>query len=106
MNDVRVEQRPAPPGESASAAPNVRPKGPRVWLDMDQQELDDAYDQFRYAANAQQLAGRRATESAQTRARIGEPKRIPYGPSAIETLDLYAADSPSAPIAIFIHGGA
>src|SRR5262245_112741 len=106
MNDVRVEQRPAPPGESASAAPNVRSKGPPVWLDMDQQELDDAYDQFKYAANAQQLAGRRAVESAQTRARLGEPELIPYGATEIETIDLYRTNRTGAPIAIFIHGGA
>jgi len=30
--------------EPPAAAP-ARQKSPRVWLDMDQQELDDAYDQ-------------------------------------------------------------
>jgi arylformamidase len=106
MNDIRLDQRPAAPGEPTRSESNTRPKGPRVWLDMDQQELDDAYDQFRYAANAQQLAGRRAAESAQTRARIGEPERIPYGTTEIETIDLYRTDRTGAPVAIFIHGGA
>lgn len=30
-------------GAGAQQAP--RAKGPRVWLDMDQKEIDDAYDQ-------------------------------------------------------------
>jgi hypothetical protein len=106
MNDVRVDQRVPSP----AAAPKVQaagaPQGPRVWLDMDQQELDDAYDQLKYAANAQQMAERRAVESAQVRARLGEPERIAYGPSAIETIDLYRAGRADAPIAILIHGGA
>jgi arylformamidase len=106
MNDTQVRERQPDAASNASPPTDAPAKGPRVWLDMDQQELDDAYDQMKYAANAQQLAGRRAAESAQMRARLGEPKRIPYGPSAIETLDLYATDRPNAPIAIFIHGGA
>ena len=32
----------------AQPTPAVRAKGPPVWLDMDQKELDDAYDQFVY----------------------------------------------------------
>jgi arylformamidase len=40
-----------------------------------------------------------------TRARLGAPKRLAYGPSPIEGLDLYPAKSPNAPIFIFIHGG-
>lgn len=31
-----------------------RVKGPPVWLDMDQKELDDAYDQSVYAPNQEQ----------------------------------------------------
>ena len=49
---------------------------------------------------------RRAVESSQVRACIGEPQRIAYGPSAIETLDLYRTSRSNAPVAIFIHGGA
>jgi arylformamidase len=107
MNDVRVDERQRTPATAPTAAPSAaHAKGPRVWLDMDQQELDDAYDQLKYAANAQQLAERRAVEGAQVRARLGEPERITYGPSAIETIDLYRASSADAPIALLIHGGA
>jgi arylformamidase len=106
MTDVRLDRRPQVQGEPTRSESDARPKGPRVWLDMDQRELDDAYDQMKYAANAQQLAGRRAVEGTQTRARLGEPERIPYAASEIETLDLYRTDRTGAPIAIFIHGGA
>ena len=90
------------PGASAPA----RQKGPRVWLDLDQQELDDAYDQSKYAANLQQIVKRYATNSEQVRARLGAPKRLAYGPTPIEGLDLYPTQKPNAPVHVFIHGGA
>jgi arylformamidase len=86
------------------AAP--RPKGPRVWLDMDQKELDDAYDQSVYAPNRDQLNKRRASESELVRARLGVPRRVAYGATPYEMLDIYATPHPKAPIVIFVHGGA
>ena len=44
-------------------------KGPAVWLDMDQAELDAAYDQSKYAANQMQIRERCATNSEAVRAR-------------------------------------
>ena len=81
-------------------------KGPPVWLDMDQAELDAAYDQSKYAPNLQQVVKRYATNSEAVRARLGAPKRFSYGPTPIEALDVYATKRPNAPINIFIHGGA
>jgi arylformamidase len=96
-----------------AAATAQRTKGPIVWLDMDQQALDDAYDQLVYAPNRDQLTKRRIANSAAARARIGEPLRFAYGPTPIEGLDLYRSASSSvkeggerAPVAIFVHGGA
>lgn len=87
------------------AAP-ARQKGPAVWLDLDQQELDNAYDQAKYAPNIRQVLARFASSSAIVRSRIGEPRRLKYGDAAIEGLDLYAAAERGRPINIFIHGGA
>ena len=87
-------------------APASRQKGPPVWLDMDQQELDDAYDQSKYAANLQQIVKRYATNSEAVRKRLGNPVRLAYGPTPIEGLDLYPARGQNAPIHVFIHGGA
>src|ERR1700751_4416073 len=96
-----------------TAATAQRSKGPIVWLDMDQQALDDAYDQLVYAPNRDQLAKRRIANSAVARTRIGDPLRFAYGPTPIEGLDVYrAAPSGGAkavdktPVAIFVHGGA
>ena len=90
----------------AQSAPPARTKGPPVWLDLDQKELDDAYDQSVYAPNLRQITGRYVTNSEAVRARIGAPKRLAYGSTPIEGLDLYATKTPNAPVQVFIHGGA
>ena len=84
----------------------ARAKGPRVYLDYDQAELDAAYDQAVYAPNARDVQGRMRRLAADARKRLGEPKRFAYGPTEIEKLDVYPAKKPNAPIQIFIHGGA
>ena len=73
-------------GMNAPTAAIARPKGPIVWLDTDQQQLDDAYDQLVYAPNRDQLAKRRVANSAAARAWLGEPLRFAYGPMPIEAL--------------------
>jgi arylformamidase len=90
----------------APAQPPSRTKGPRVWLDMDQQELDDAYDQVVYAPNRDQVGKRRIANSENARAIIGAPERIAYGPTEIEKLDLFRTRKADAPVNIFVHGGA
>lgn len=84
----------------------ARVKGPRVWLDMDQKELDDAYDQLVYAPNQPLVQRRRNAASARAREILGAPERLAYGPSEIEQLDVYRARRPNAPVNVFIHGGA
>ena len=65
-------------GGVALAQAPARQKGPLVWLDMDQQELDDAYDQSKYAANLAQIVKRYATNSEAVRTRLGAPRRYAY----------------------------
>src|SRR5215510_16473309 len=91
----------------AAAQPaSQHPKGPRVWLDMDQKELDDAYDQAVYAPNRDQILKRCARNSELVRERLGAPKRFGYGPTTIEALDVFTTRVPNAPVSIFVHGGA
>jgi arylformamidase len=90
----------------AQSAPPAHVKGPLVWLDLDQKELDDAYDQSVYAPNLRQITGRYVTNSNAVRERIGAPKRLSYGAAPIEGFDLYATPKPNAPVHVFIHGGA
>ena len=81
-------------------------KGPKVFLDYNQAELDAAYNQASYAPNMVQLEARSLSNSELIRARLGAPMRVAYGPSEIERLDIYRAKSDKAPVQIFIHGGA
>ncbi len=86
--------------------PAPRAKGPLVWLDMDQQALDDAYDQAVYAPNREHIRERRAANNEIALRIIGKPERVAYGPAEIEKIDIYRTKRPHAPVMIFIHGGA
>src|SRR5918999_1351609 len=86
------------------SAENCR-SGPLIWLDMDQKQLDDAYDQSVYAPNQPLLAARRKLASESVLKRF-PPERAVYGPTEIEKLDIYKTRRPNAPIEIFVHGGA
>jgi len=89
-----------------SPASTARARGPRVFLDYDQQELDDAYDQAVYAPNRNQVIARLAQASDLVRQRLGAPRRVAYGTAAIEQLDIYRARGAAAPVVVFVHGGA
>src|SRR2546428_13197248 len=79
-----------------------RPKGPPVWLDMDQQALDDAYNQEKYAPNRTRIIERRIADSARARAILGAPERVAYGRSEIERLGIFRTAPPNAPVNIFL----
>jgi len=81
-------------------------KGPRVFLDYDQDELDAAYDQAAYAPNLAQLTERRVSNSALARKRLGDPERFAYGPTPPEFVEIYRARRANAPVLVFLHGGA
>ena len=83
-----------------------RAKGPPVWLDMDQQDLDDAYDQAVYAFNSDNISARVAEANATARSKISAPQRVAYGTAEIEKVDIYRTQRTNAPTLIFIHGGA
>lgn len=88
---------------ASSAASQSR--GPLVWLDMDQKQLDDAYDQTVYAPNQPLLAARRKVASESVLERL-PPERVAYGSTEIEKLDIYKTQRPNAPVEVFVHGGA
>ena len=91
--------------EGCQVGPPPHEKGAKVWMDMDQVELNASYDQSVYAPMISQFGKRFASISETTRARLGAPKRLAYGPTPIESLDLYPAKSANAPIFVFVHGG-
>ena len=86
-------------------------RGPLVWRDMDQDALDNAYDQLVYAPNRDIILGRIAAASGRARENLGAPERVPYGASEYERFDLFRARGAAlaggglAPINVFVHGG-
>jgi hypothetical protein len=85
-----------PPG----APPKV--KGPLVFLDYDKDEIDAAYTQSLWAPNQAEVAKRNAQKSAAALARLGPPRRLAYGRTEIERVDVYATSQPNAPMNVFI----
>jgi arylformamidase len=92
--------------ENCQLGPPAHAKGPKVWMDLDQVELDAAYDQTFYAPLARLTQARRAANSELVRKRLGSPQRESYGPTEVEKLDIFKAKKPNAPVFVFIHGGA
>jgi arylformamidase len=80
-------------------------KGPLVFMDYDQVELDASYDQEVYEPLIGQVSKRLASNSEAVRARIDAPQRFTYGPTEIEELDVHRTSRANEPIFIFIHGG-
>jgi arylformamidase len=84
----------------------ARTKGPLVWMDLDQLDLDEAYDQSVYAFNQRFVQERRNERNALMAEILGKPDRVAYGPAEIEKVDIYKTKRPNAPVMIFLHGGA
>ena len=84
----------------------ARPKGPLVFLDMDQQALDEAYDQEIWAPNRALIVERRKAASERARVILGVPKHVAYGPGEHEGLDIFNCGIKGAPVNVFVHGGA
>lgn len=80
-------------------------KGPPVFLDYDQVELDAAYDQEAYQPHTTRVNQRLAFRSSYARARLGAPLRFAYGADPVEGLEVWPAKESNASIFLFIHGG-
>lgn len=91
----------ANPSSAQRLPTSPRPKGPLIWRDMDQQDLDEAYDQAVYAFNRDNIfeRGREANERAL--AKIGAPRRVNYGPREIEQNLIFRTERRGAPTLIF-----
>ena len=75
----------------------------KVFREYDQKALDDQYEQRAWVPDADAIIRRYAEASNEVRKRIGEPRIERYGPSAVETLDIYGAGTKAF---VFVHGGA
>jgi arylformamidase len=68
-------------------------------------ERDAAYDNTAAVANSAELVAQRNAAGAAFREVHPAGLDIPYGPAPRQRWDLFAAESPSAPCLVFIHGG-
>ena len=91
--------------EECQVGPPQHHKGPPVFMDYDQLELDASYDQRYYEPLIADVSKRLMSNSDAARARIGAPQRAAYGATEIEKLDIYGTSRPNAPVFVCIHGG-
>ena len=87
------------------ATPPVRAKGPPVWLDYDQQDMDELYDQSVFAFNQRHVLARSDANNAIATATIGKPERFAYGSDPVEGVDVWKTRKPNPPVLIYLHGG-
>ena len=84
-------------------------EGPLVWLAMDQEALDAAYNQRAYSPTFDDHLVRRSAQNSAAIGRLTAPERHAYGARPIEKLDVHLTDlagRANAPINVYFHGGA
>lgn len=79
---------------------------PKIWRDYDQAELDRQYDQRSLIPDGDAYVAENGVASARARAEMDCRLDIAYGDGPDETLDLFPARAPGAPVVVFYHGGA
>jgi arylformamidase len=87
------------------ATPPAHTKGPAVWLDYDQQDMDELYDQGVFAFNQRHVLARSDANNAIATAVIGKPERFAYGSDPVEGVDVWRTRKPNPPVLIYLHGG-
>jgi arylformamidase len=70
-----------------------------------QEEIDSEYDIENLVPNRLALIEGMAAESVRAREELDGVLDVAYGPTLDETMDIFPAARPGAPILVFIHGG-
>ena len=76
-----------------------------TWNDMSPEAIELAFNPRATARNVDERVAGYAAASAETRARLDCTLDVRYGPGDKETLDIFPAGAPNAPVHLFIHGG-
>jgi arylformamidase len=84
-----------------STMPRLRP----LYREFDAQQQIDAQYNPSLALPAGSNPGEHYAAQAQAARMLRCILDVPYGPTVHETLDIFPADQPNAPVFIFIHGG-
>jgi acetyl esterase/lipase len=92
--------------DATSSIPNYAANDPRLrWDTLSQAERDAAYDNNKAVANSAALIAARNEASANSRTARASALDVPYGRRERTKIDLYTAQSKSAPCLVFLHGG-
>lgn len=76
-----------------------------LYREYDQAELDIQYNARNTVPDIAPIMRQYAEQSAAARAALPCMLNVPFGPHADETLDIFPAAAPDAPVFVFIHGG-
>jgi len=76
-----------------------------TWRNMPREEIELEFNPRATARNVDERVARYAAASAATRRRLDCVLDVRYGSGEKETLDIFPADEPNAPVHLFIHGG-
>ncbi len=107
-------ERPSAALPAATATPPSRPArghaatrtGPALYRSFrTQAEIDAQYDVESSVPAFGRYVESFLFDSARVRKALGPRLDVPFGPTTAETLDIYPAARPDAPIHMFIHGG-
>lgn len=79
---------------------------PKLYRDFDTQAQIDAQYNPSMGLADQAAPGRHfVAQATKARSTLRNHLDIPFGPTVHETLDIFPADAPNAPVFVFIHGG-
>jgi arylformamidase len=81
-------------------------RGPLVYANYTQAELDAAYSQRDWADNMESLLAQWASAAPGVRAHTTGYKEVRYGAEPVEVLDLYSVDGKARFAHFHVHGGA
>jgi len=77
----------------------------QAWTDYSTEELDRQYNARATVPDVNVYLAEYATRSAACRARLACSLAVPYGSHPDETLDIFPAARPGAPVLVYFHGG-
>lgn len=70
-----------------------------------QAQIDAQYDASRAVRDPVAHAQHYVDQAARARTQLRHVSDLPFGPTRAETLDIFPAEAPNAPVFVFIHGG-
>ena len=87
------------------ATPPARTKGLAVWLDYDQHDMDEMYDQSVFAFNQKAVLARSDANNVDCDGNHRRVRALRLWADPIEGVDVWKTKRPNAPVLIYLHGG-